>query len=204
MAVIVFLLHTARNLILDGRYPPSRPFPANSWKHKDLSFHVCLEDFLWKVGLKDRKSRLNNKRLYCKQSDLSNLLLNIHKNFRFGYHFFSHRFGLVAFMNQLWSFKDIVLGMILGTLYGSRIMLERNYITQNSLVFFFQFCNIENMACLSKEMSKIGLIYTPKTLFPIKKIFQFYFIFYRKDKKYSPKNSGLLQLETASKGTSNL
>jgi hypothetical protein len=94
--------------------------------------------------------------------------------------------------------------MILGTLNGSRIMLERNYITQNSLVFFFQFCNIENMACLSKEMSKIGLIYTPKTLFPIKKIFQFYFIFYRKDKKYSPKNSGLLQLETASKGTSNL
>jgi hypothetical protein len=54
-----FLLHTARNLILDGRYPPSRPFPANSWKHKDLSLHV------WRIfcgsGTKDRKSRLNSK-----------------------------------------------------------------------------------------------------------------------------------------------
>jgi hypothetical protein len=52
-----------------------------------------------------------------------------------------------------------------------------------------------------QEMSKIGLIYTPKTLFP-KNNSQFFFP--KKRQKYSPKKSGRMQLETASRGTSNL
>jgi hypothetical protein len=52
-----------------------------------------------------------------------------------------------------------------------------------------------------QEMSKIGLIYTPKINFP-KNNSQFFFP--RKDKNIPPQKSGILQLETASKGTSNL
>jgi hypothetical protein len=128
--------------------------PADPSKQIHGSTKTCLSmsgGFFVEVGLRTEKAGWTTK-IVLQARCFVNLLLNIHKNFRFGCHFSVIDMDLLATINQLWSFKDIVVGMILGTLWIKNLCWKE--IISQAAWFFFQFCNIENMACLSKKWAK--------------------------------------------------
>jgi hypothetical protein len=105
----------------------------------------CLEDFLWKWDQGQKKPADLVLQARC----FVNLLLNIHKKLQIWLPFFSHRYGLGSFYQAALKLQGYCTWDDFGNIVDQELCQKE--IISLIAWFFFQFFNIENMACLSKK-----------------------------------------------------